>query len=97
MRMRSTKWKVGERKILLMKIYQDNTSSRHHNHHASALIIGIGDSDGHVDRNIDGFQGVVGGFSVDDINHDRRMLLEFHDARHLCIANTKLRKADKKR
>ena len=33
-------------------------------HHMSELIIGMGDFNGHVGRNIDGFQGVHGGFSI---------------------------------
>ena len=31
-------------------------------HHMSELIIGMGDFNGHVVRNIDGFQRVLGGF-----------------------------------
>ena len=45
----------------------------------------------------DGFQGVHGGLSIGQGNQEGRMLLEFCDAKHLCIANTWLRKADNKK
>ena len=54
----------------------------------SELIIGMGDHNGHVGRNIDGFQGVHGGSIIDEGNQEGRMLLEFCYARHLCIGNT---------
>ena len=63
----------------------------------SELIIGMGGLNGHVGRNIDGFQGVYGGFSIGKRNQDGRILLEFCDAKQLCIANTWLRKADKEK
>ena len=63
----------------------------------SELIIGVGYLNGHVGRNIDGFQGIHGGLSIGEGNHEGRMLLEFSDAKHLCIANTWSRKADKKK
>ena len=63
----------------------------------SELIIRMGDANVHVCRDIDGFQGVHGGLSIDERNQEGRMLLEFCDAKHLCIANTWFRKADKKK
>ena len=63
-------------------------------HHTSELIIVIGDFNGHVGRNIDGCQGFHGVFSIGKGNHEGRMLLEFCEARHLCIANTWFRKVD---
>ena len=60
------------------------------------LIIGMGDLNGHVGRNIDGFQEVNGGSSVGKEIREGTMPLEFCDARHLCIANTLLQKTDKK-
>ena len=33
-------------------------------HHSSELTIGMGDLNGHVGRNVDGFQRVHGGFSI---------------------------------
>ena len=63
----------------------------------SELNTGMGNLNRHVCKNIDGFQGVHGGSSIGKINQEGRMLLEFCDAKHSCIANTWLRKADKKR
>ena len=64
--------------------------------HMSELIIRMGDLNEHVGINIDGFQEVHRGHSIVEGNHEGRMLLEFCDAKHICIANTWLRKADKK-
>ena len=66
-------------------------------HHMSELIIGMGDLNGHVGRNIDGFQGVHRGLSIGERNEEGRMLLELCDVKHLCIVNTWLRKADNKK
>ena len=63
----------------------------------SELNIGMGDINRHVCKNIDGFQGVHGGFSIGERNQEGMMLLEFCDAKHSCIANTWLRKTDKKK
>ena len=57
----------------------------------------MGDFNGHFGRNIDGFQRVHVGFNIGKRNQGGRMLLEFCDAKHLCIANTWFRKADKKK
>ena len=49
------------------------------------------------------YRGVHGGWTTGRFmedgkrNQEGRMLLEFCDAKHLCIANTWLRKADKKK
>ena len=66
-------------------------------HHIRELIIGMGDFNGHVGRDIDGFQGVLRGSSIGERNQEGRMLLEFFYAKHLCITNTWFRKTDKKR
>ena len=60
------------------------------------LIIVMGDFNRHVGRNIDGFQGVHVGFCIGKRNQEGRMLLEYCDAKFLCLANTWFRKADKK-
>ena len=48
----------------------------------SELIIGMGDPNGHIGRNIDGCQGFHGVFIIGKGNHEGRMLLEFCEARH---------------
>ena len=64
----------------------------------SELIIVMGDINGHVGKNIDGFQGVlIGGFSIGKRNQEEKLLFKFFDAKHICIAKTWLRKADKKK
>ena len=54
----------------------------------SELIIRIGGFNVHVGRNIGGFQVVHRGFSIGERNQEGRMLLEFCDAKNLCVANT---------
>ena len=61
------------------------------------LIIGMGDFTGHVGRNIDGFQVVSKKNCIGEGNQEKMMLLEFRDAKHICIPNTWPRKADKKK
>ena len=55
------------------------------------------DFNGHVGRSLDGFQGVHGRFIIGKRYQEGRMLLEFYDAKHLCIANTWFRRTDKKK
>ena len=57
----------------------------------------MGDLNGHAGRNIDGFLRVHGGFSIDDRNKEGRMLSELCNAKYQCMANTWLRKAEKKK
>ena len=57
----------------------------------------MGDINGRAGRNIDEFYGVHREFSIGERNQQGRMLLEFCDANYLCIANTWLRKDDKKK
>ena len=66
-------------------------------HHTSELIIGMGDINGHVGRNIDAFHGVQGGLSIGERSQEEWMLSLFRYARHLCITNSWFRKADKKK
>ena len=66
-------------------------------HASHNVILGMQDFNVHVDRNIDGFQGVHGGFSIGKRHLEGRMLSEFSDAKHLCINNTWFGKADKKK
>ena len=68
--------------------FYEDQSGEWTTHHKRELIIRIGDLNGHVGRNIDGFRGVNGGFSIGERNQEGRMLLEFCDAKRLCIANT---------
>ena len=87
----SGKWMEGKEKIY------DDLSREWATHHMSEMIIGIGDINRNFGRNIDGFHGVDGGFSIGERNQEVRVLLESCDARHLCITTTWLRRADKKK
>ena len=46
-------------------------------HSAGDLVMCLGDINGHIDRHIDGFYGVHGGYGVGQRNFEGRMLLEF--------------------
>ena len=89
----STKWKIMEQK----EFFYEDLSREWTTHHTSELIIRMGDLNGHVGINIDGFQRVQAGFSIGKRNQEGRMMSEFCDAKHLCIANTWFRNVDKKK
>ena len=53
------------RKLIEEKeFFYEDLSGEWTTHHMSELIVGMGDLNGHVSRNIDGFQGVHGRFSI---------------------------------
>ena len=45
----------------------------------SKVVFGLGDFNGHVDEEIEGFEGVHGGNGIGKRNAEERMLLEFGD------------------
>ena len=45
----------------------------------------LGDSNGHVGRHIDGFDGVHGGYGVGQMNLEGRMLQAFCLEKELCV------------
>ena len=51
------------------------------------FLICLGDFNGHVGEQIDGFDGVHGGFGVGERNVESRLLLLFCDRKDLCVAN----------
>ena len=55
-----------------------------------------GDMNGHVRVEVDGFEGVHGGYSFGRQNVDGKMLLEFSDALDLAIVNTWFKKEVRK-
>ena len=57
-----------------------------------AFLICLGDSNGQVGKQIDGFDGVHGGLNVGERNVKGRLLLEFCDGKDLCVANTWFKK-----
>ena len=47
-----------------------------------------GDLNGHVGTNVDGYDGVHGGYGLGERNDDGEWLLEFCDAMELTVTNT---------
>ena len=52
-------------------------------HLTNELILGMGDFNGHVGWNIDGFEEVHGRFSIGERNQEQKMLLEFRQTNHI--------------
>ena len=57
-------------------------------HSADDLVMCLCDLNGHVDRHIDGFDGVHGGISVGQRNLEGKILFEFCLKNELCVSNT---------
>jgi len=55
---------------------------------ASELIVVGGDLNGHVGTNVDGYDGVHGGYGFGERNADGEWILEFCDAVELIVTNT---------
>ena len=54
----------------------------------SEKLLICGDLNGHVGAEVDGFEGVYGGFGFRKRNVEGEMILEFADALNLAVANT---------
>ena len=52
------------------------------------VVFGLGDFNGHVGRQIDGFEGVHGGYGIGKRNVEERRLLEFCGEKELGVVNT---------
>ena len=63
----------------------------------SEVVFGLGDFNGHVGEEIEGFEGVLGGNGIGKRNAEGRMLIKFCNERELCVANTWLKKTDKRK
>ena len=61
------------------------------------MASGLGDFNGHVGKNIDGFEGVHGGNGIGTRNGDGRRLREFCDEKELCVPNTWYKKKGKRK
>ena len=60
------------------------------------MALGLGDVNGHVERQIDGFEGVHGGYEIGKRNVEGRRLHKFCNEKELCVANTWFEKEQKK-
>ena len=61
------------------------------------VILGLGDFNRHVGRQIDGFEGVHGGYKIGKRNVEGRRLLEFCDEKELCMENTWFEKKEQRK
>ena len=66
-------------------------------HSAGDSVICLGDSNGHVGRHIDGFDGVHGGYGVGQRNLEGIMLLQFCLEKELCVSNTWYKRKKKRK
>ena len=55
------------------------------------------DFNGHIERRIDGFEDVHGGYEIGKRNVKGRRLLEFSNEKQLCVANTWFEKKDQRK
>ena len=61
------------------------------------VVLGLGDFNGHVGGQIDGFEGVHGGYEIGKKNVKGRRLLEFCNKKELCMANTWFEKKEQRK
>ena len=66
-------------------------------HSMGELVLDMGDFNGHVDKRIEGYEGVHGGNGIGERNVEGKMLLEFCDEKELCVANTWFKKEEKRK
>ena len=59
------------------------------------MVFGLGDFNGRVGEEIEGFEHVYGGNGMGQRNAEGRMLLELCDERELCVTNTWFKKTVK--
>ena len=86
---------VGRSECKKDQFYNDMTSEWDLQN-PSEMVLGLGDFNGHVGRQIHGFEGVHGGYGIGKRNVEGRRLLEFCDEKELCVANTRFEKEQRK-
>ena len=59
---------------------------------ANEVLICIRDFNGHIGKEVDGFEGVHGGFGIGKINLEGRLLSEFCVEKDLCVGNSWFKK-----
>ena len=64
---------------------------------ASKVLICLGDFNGHIGKEVEGFEGVHGGFGIGKRNLDGRLLLEFCVEKDLCVGNSWFKKKDSRK
>ena len=63
----------------------------------SEVVLGKGNFNRHVERQINGFEGVHGGYGIGKRNVEGRRLLKFCDEKKLCVAITWFEKKEQKK
>ena len=76
--------------------FYDDLRSEWDLHSVGALVLGMGDFNGHVAKRVEGYEDVHGGNGIEERNMEGRML-EFYDEKELCVANTWFRKGEKRK
>ena len=64
---------------------------------ANEVLICLGDFNGHIGKEVDGFEGVHGGFGIGKRNLEGRLLLEFCVKKDLCVGNSWFKKKDSRK
>ena len=77
--------------------FYDELAGEYELQNPSRVVFGLGDFNGHVGEEIEGFEGVHSGNGIGQRNAEGRMLLEFCDERELYVANTWFEKTDNKK
>ena len=77
--------------------FYDELAGEYELQNPNEVAFELGDFNGHVGEEIEGFVGVHGGIGIGQRNAEGRMLLEFCDERELCVANTWFKKTDKRK
>ena len=77
--------------------FYDELAGEYELQNPSEVVFGLGDFNGHVGEEIEGFEGVYGGNGIGQRNAEGRMLLEICDERELCVANTWFKKTNKRK
>ena len=61
------------------------------------VLICLGDFNGHIGKEIDGFEGVHGGFRIGKRNLESRLLLEFCVEKGMYVGNSWFKKKDNRK
>ena len=63
----------------------------------SKVLICIKNFNGHIGKEVDGFEGVHGGFEIGKKNVEGRLLLEFCVEKGMCVGNSWFKKKDNRK
>ena len=74
--------------------FHDDLKSEWDMHSVGELVLGMGDFNGHVGKQIEGYEDVHGNNGTGKRNVEAKMLLEFCGEKECCVANTWFRKEE---